>query len=408
MQPRSLARQRAALRAAQQARAARHHHRLAIERSQEHLRVQRVPARAEPAPPDYARLRRAARHACGVACPRIRAHEMEGGRHAGPLRPADPQLHVPEPPARQRLRRRARPGAQRRGAGHGLGLADGPPVPDPRGRARDRSDPRLLDRPGRARRRYAAHPARHARGRGRIPAALGPGQDDRDARRDQPRPADRRHRRGLVRLGAPRVRPAVPPDRRAHAAARGVDPHPARHVERRARHVPRQAFPGRGRGLRAQARAEASPAAADRRQRREGHAAPHRAVRAAPQPGLGRGRGGAARARPAARALRAPRHRLLRDHQDPSHADPFCRRPCRCRAPHARALPGGRDREGFPRAHADRHARAGRRAAARVRRCGRGLLRHELLRPRPARAAAGTDGGGRAALGIQPAAAEAR
>ena len=95
-----------------------------------------------------------------------------------------------------------------------------------RGRPRPRVDRRVGDA-RRARSRDVAHPARHARHAGDVPASRRARDRRRPGRRDERRPHRARSRWRLVRGGARGVRDPVPHHRRAVRDARGParDPH---------------------------------------------------------------------------------------------------------------------------------------------------------------------------------------
>ena len=98
--------------------------------------------------------------------------------------------------------------------------------------------------PGRADR---AGPARHPGQRVHVPAARAARGRGRDRRPDERRPGRARHRRRLVRAGAPVLRHPVPAARRAVRPARGAARDPHRHLGHQAGgavQLRRQALPG--------------------------------------------------------------------------------------------------------------------------------------------------------------------
>ena len=135
-----------------------------------------------------------------------------------------------------------------------------------------RADPRGLADPGGVGPGHRADPDRPDGRREHVPRAGAHGQDGDDARPHLRRPGHPRHRRGMVRGGAPRLRHPV--RRRLPGApalaGRGAADH-ARHAPRRAPDGGRSALLGEWRPQRPAAR-PAAPAAARRWWRRAGHA----------------------------------------------------------------------------------------------------------------------------------------
>ena len=107
---------------------------------------------------------------------------------------------------------------------------DGPLPPDPAGRPAAELDVRGQHDARRPRRADADDRARPARRRRRLPQPGAARQDHHDARRDLRRPGVPRHRRGLVRGRARRLRLRVPAAQGALRAPRGPPADRPRHV----------------------------------------------------------------------------------------------------------------------------------------------------------------------------------
>ncbi len=158
---------------------------------------------------------------------------------------------------------------------------------------------------------------RHARHRRHVPQSRAAREDGDDARRDLARPRHPRYRRGLVRRRARGLRLRLPRRGRTARPAGGGGADLPRAAARRTTDVPRPLLPDGRRAQRPETGAARRSADHDRRQRREAHVAPRRAVRRHVQRERGRG-DGPPQARRAACPLRRRRPRSGGDHDDPA------------------------------------------------------------------------------------------